>query len=441
MLIITALSLLGALLIQVPGGIAEDPNLYGQWVDTVAGNKVGDWAPFLSALRLFDVFHSPWFIIAGAILILNILVCNINRWNTIRSSLRGSVIKQSQGFYSGSDTCVGLSTGMLSNEEAAGITERLMKARGYRVRSTSSKTAVYQAGDKNRLFRLGTYVHHLSLILFILAFITGNYFGFKDSDFTVPEGSVRAVGHDTNLFLELTSFVDEYYQNGRPKDYRSDVTLYENGQVVATDTIRVNHPLIYNGIRFYQSYFGPAVTLRVNDSNGRELFNDGVALEQTLVTQGYLHYEGFFDLSETDLSIRIIKSGSSYGSPMIPPGHVAVDIRMGNNQINLKLLDLGVSQIVSGLEFTYLEETQYSGFQVSHDPTNSLIWIASTLFVLGICAVLYFPYRQFWVRVETRENNQGRLAIRISGSRRSAMAQELQMLVTKIEKEISKQME
>ncbi|MCJ7740417.1 hypothetical protein MUP32_03825, partial [Candidatus Microgenomates bacterium] len=52
-LVITGLSLLGALLIQVPSEIAKDPQAYSNWVDMVARSKVGVWAPFLSALRLF----------------------------------------------------------------------------------------------------------------------------------------------------------------------------------------------------------------------------------------------------------------------------------------------------------------------------------------------------------------------------------------------------
>ena len=431
MLVITTLSLLGALLIQVPTNIAEDPNLYSQWVDAVAVNKVGSWAPLLSTLSLFDVFNSPWFIIAGTLLMLNILVCSINRWSNISASLRGGAVRKNYAFYNVSDSCTELSTGNLPAEEAASITEEVMKTRGFRTRSTSDETGVYLAADKNRFFRLGTYVSHASLILFVLAFITGQYFGFENTHFTVAEGSVRSVGHDTDLSLQLISFVDEYYENDRPKDYRSDVILYENGAAIKQATIQVNHPLSYKGVRFYQSYFGPAVTLRVEDKDGRELFNDGVALDWSLPVQGYQHYEGYFDLPETGMTVRIIKSGSGAGSPMIPAGRVAVDIRVGNEQVGLKLLELGVPRTLSSLEFTYLDESQFSGFQVSKDPTNILIWIASSLFILGICAVLYFPHRQVWILVERSTRENGHLLIRMN------IVPELETLKTKLEERLS----
>jgi cytochrome c biogenesis protein len=206
---------------------------------------------------------------------------------------------------------------------------------------------------------------------------------------------------------------------------------------VATDTIRVNHPLSYKGIRFYQAYDGPAVSVGVNEIEGEELFNGGVALDQTLYTSGYLHYIGFFALPDKGLTVRVIKAGTRSGNPIIPAGHIAVDVREGGNQIALQLIELGVPEIVSGMEFTFIRESQYSGFQVSHDPTNSLIWIASALFIIGICAVLYFPYRQLWVRIEYINDNQGQLTIRTTDTRRDVSTGEFQKLVAKLRQELS----
>ncbi|MFC1946023.1 cytochrome c biogenesis protein ResB [Chloroflexota bacterium] len=438
MLVITAVSLLGALLIQAPADMVQDPSLYSQWVDVVAGNKVGGWAPILSTLGLFNIFHSPWFVISGVLLMLNVLVCSIKRWKGISASLRGGAVKQNSAFYQqGGDNCAELATGGVPAEDAAQITSGVLKRKGFRTRLVNDETGIYLAADKNRFFRLGTYAGHASVIMFVLAFIAGNYFGFDNTHFTVPEGNIRAVGHDTGLSLQMASFIDEYYETGRPKDYRSEVTLYDNGAAVRQAIVRVNHPLSYKGIRFYQSYFGPAVALRVRDGDGREFFNSSVALEGNLIAQGYMHYEGSFEVPETGLTARIIKSGSDTGSPMIPAGRVAVDIRLGNEQVDLKLLELNVPRVVSGLEFTYLEDTRFSGFQVSHDPTNILIWIASSLFILGICAVLYFPYRQVWILAERVSSENTRVLIRMPVSLKINNARELETLKTKLEEALS----
>ncbi|MHB8277846.1 MAG: cytochrome c biogenesis protein ResB [Candidatus Humimicrobiaceae bacterium] len=438
-LVITGLSLLGALLVQVPSEIAKDPQLYSNWVDTVARSKVGVWAPLLSALRLFNVFNSLWFIIACTLLMLNIFICRVNRWSSISLSLRGSVVKQNENFYFNDNTHAELKDIQAPFSEAAMITEKILKGRGYRTRTESDENNIYIAADKNRYYRLGTYFSHFSLILFVLAFIASSYFGFRDMSFTVPVGSIREIGHDTALSLQLISFVDEYYDNGTPKDYRSEVVLYENSQPVKRAIIQINHPLVYKGIRFFQSYFGPATKMQVRDENGNDVFNDNVPMDSSFVTEGARRYEGFFELHLPEASlynIRLISSAVNAEDPMIPAGYIAVDVSQDSKQIDFKLVKLGTPKVVGGLEFTFLEESKYSGFQVSQDPMNILIWIASILFIIGICAVFYFPYRQVWVLSQPLGQGSSRLLIRTRAPRGFRDTSELNTLVNKIEKEL-----
>lgn len=437
-LVITGLSLLGALLIQVPSEIAKDPQAYINWVDTVARSKVGIWAPFLSALRLFNVFSSLWFIITCSLLMLNIFICSVNRWSVISLSLRGGVVKQNENFYFNDNNHAELKDIQAPVAEAAMISEKILKGRGYRIRTESDEKNVYIAADKNRYYRLGTYFSHFSLILFVLAFIGGSYFGFRDLSFTVPVGSIREIGHNTALSLQLVSFVDEYYDNGSPKDYRSEVILYENSRPVKQAIIQVNHPLVYKGIRFYQSYFGPAVKMQVRDENGQDVFNDNVPMDSSFDLEGVRRYEGFFELHlpEASSSIRLISSAVNAEDLMIPAGNIAVDVRQGGKQIDFKLVELGTPEVVGGLEFTFLEESRYSGFQVSQDPMSILIWIASILFIIGICTVLYFPYRQVWVLSQPLGQGSSHLLIRMRSPRGFRNTSDLTTLVNQIEKEL-----
>jgi cytochrome c biogenesis protein len=438
-LIITGLSLLGALLIQAPSEVAKNPQLYSSWIDTVARSKVGVWAPFLSALHLFNVFSSIWFIIACALLMLNILICSLNRWSGIRLSLRGGTVKQDEKFYLNDSNHAELKDIQAPVAQAALISEKILKRRGYRTRTESDENNVYIAADKNRYYRLGTYFSHFSLILFVIAFVAGSYLGFREQSFTVPVGSIREVGHNTALSLKLVSFVDEYYDNGTPKDYRSEVVLYENGKPVKQGIIQVNHPMSYKGVRFYQAYFGPAVKMLVRDENGNDIFNDNVPMDSSFDLEGARRNEAFFDLNLPGAisNIRLISSAVNAEDQMIPPGSIAVDVSQGGKQVDFRLVKLGTPRIVGGLEFTFLEESQFSGFQVSRDPMNVLIWIASILFIIGICAVFYFPYRQAWVLFQPLGQESSRMLIRTRAPRGFRDTSELKTLVNQIEKELS----
>ena len=168
-LVITGLSLLGALLIQVPQSAAGDPQYYSYWLDTIARPKLGGWASFFSALGLFDVFRSPWFVIAGSMLMANIFVCTVNRWSGIRAGIKGTTIPQNEDFYKSGDTTAELPVVDLTPNLVTEQSQKILHARGYRTRMETGDANTYISADKNRYYRLGTFFSHFSLILFVLS--------------------------------------------------------------------------------------------------------------------------------------------------------------------------------------------------------------------------------------------------------------------------------
>ena len=65
-----------------------------------------------------------------------------------------------------------------------------------------------------------------------------------------------------------------------------------------------------------------------------------------------------------------------------------------------------------------------------------LIWIASTMFIIGICTVLYLPYRQAWVLSQPLERGNSRLLIRTLAPHSYRSASDLNTLANQIEKDI-----
>ncbi len=379
----------------------------------------------LGTLTPLNVFNSVYFAVPSSLLMVNIFICSLNRWESLKLILIGGKITQPESFYK---TGIELKEIHLPSLKAGSVIEEILVRHGYRVRK-SAGDSIYLAADKNRYFCLGTYLSHFSLILFVAAFMFGAQFGFRDTGFTVTEGEIRQVGHDTNLSLKLVSFVYEQYDNGMPKDYRSQVILYENGQQVREAVIRVNYPLYYKGTRFYQSFFGLAVKIKIRNEQGQTVFDGGVPL--SALPDDSRYYQGYFNLPEQGFTIRLIAS-SVLDDPMIPAGKIAVSIIQKNQQINLKLIQQTEPMVINGLEFTFQEMLGFSGFQVSHDPTNALIWIASVLFIAGICSVFYFPYRQAWVLCR-REGAGCRLLIRSLGRAGFDATAELNNLIKEFE--------
>ena len=97
-LALVSLGLVGTLLIQAPAEVTVNAADYGWWVQNIARPKFGVWADILSFLRLFDIFHSPWFLTIGGLLITNILFCTLNLWKILESCSKGLNLMRSDFF-------------------------------------------------------------------------------------------------------------------------------------------------------------------------------------------------------------------------------------------------------------------------------------------------------------------------------------------------------
>ena len=437
-LVLTALSVVGALVMQVPPDLKADPDDYRWWLDNPAQERFGLWVTPLAILGIFDIFHSPWFLGVGLLLIINIIVCTLNRWAGIWSSIAQFRVPTADRLYETGSNRVQLLSPRLGLQHAEDRVTHTFRRHRYRVLQEHQNGALYMAGDKNRHFRLGTYLVHLSIILFIIAYIIGGYAGFRVNTFAVPEGSVRELGGGTSLSLKVLSFADEYWPEGLPKDYRSDVVLYDEGREVVRDTIRVNHPLNYKGIRFYQSYFGPAVVMEVRDPGGRVIFDDAVALNMVSGKEPSQHPIGTFRLPDSTIEVWVVGRVQSYTDPLLKAGQVRLELyRTGSRTpLVLQTIDQGKPEPLLNHTFTFVREKQFSGFQVNKDPGNLLIWISSGLLVIGMFLVFYFPHRQIWARCRHSDDGDTEIVLRTVSSRSYAITSEMEALAKDLRKSL-----
>ena len=136
MLAFIGLSLIGTLLIQAPPEVLSDPSAYSVWLEEVAWPKVGAWVGPLAFLHLFDVFHSPWFLGVGALLVTNIVVCSLNRWKGVGKTIARSPIAKGEEFYF-TGTNYELS-GMAKVTQLAASFSQVLKRHRYRIRTETS---------------------------------------------------------------------------------------------------------------------------------------------------------------------------------------------------------------------------------------------------------------------------------------------------------------
>lgn len=398
-LAIAAACLVGALVQQAPGEIQGNPQALRTWVERIRP-KYGGLTDLFQTLGFFWVFQTVWFRALIGLLAINTVVCTLNRLPALWRQVCHPQTRPGEGLFDRGRPREVVALRAASLDEAEALLHQTLARRWYRVVSTTEPHGRYLYADRFRFAPLGTLLTHSALVLVMAAAVLQGPLGFfEEPGFAVPVGSVREVGHETGLAVYVEDFADEYYPDGRPKDYRSELVLYERGREVARQTIRVNEPLAYNGVRFHQAYFGQAALVSASEpDSGKTLFRDAVAL--TWKSNDGLRPVGYFFLPTRDLHVYLVGTAGE-GDPVVRPGEILVEAYRGaaaTQPTYRATLTQRQPLRVGEVELLFERELPFTGLRVVRDPSGVLVWTASGMLVLGLAATFYLPRRRLWAR-------------------------------------------
>lgn len=397
LLLVAAGALVGALLPQAPPPALESPERFAIWVEMQRGG-FGLWTDILAALGAFTVFSSTWFRVLMLMLSANVLVGTLTRvdhvWRVVR---RLPPARMADSLFDLAPLR-GEARVTETLDEATGRIERMLSRRRYRWVAAREAGLVQMAGIKHRYGPLGSLVTHAGVLLVILGIAAAGR-GFIESQFIMPVGTTRPIGHGTGLEVEVVSFESEFYpgSKGVPKDYRSEVVLREQGREVARGMVRVNDPLVARGLRVHQSSYGPVIVMQVRDAAGKVLYDGPVALRGNIADR----FAGTFPLSSLGLEVFVIGSAATFSNGLAAPDEVRLELFPvgGQELVGLKDVAQGVPQMLNGLEFTYVQASKFTGLSIVRDPALPAVWVGAAMVVLGSIATLYFPRRRVWIRI------------------------------------------
>jgi len=359
--------------------------------------------PLVRRWYAWDVFHSLPFAAILTLLAVAIAICTVNRAPAIWRTIAHPTVATTHGFLRGAEPSARLASGG-TVEELTGELVGAMRGRRYRVLTERRGAETHLYADKHRYAKLATFPFHLALIMILVGGIVGARWGFRESAFMVSEGSVREVGHGTGLSVGLDNLTETYLENGMPKEYRSDLVLYEDGEPVETGSITVNNPLSRGSTTFYQSGFGQAAVLRVTDGAGRVLFDDALELgpfqdkDNPDAPAGQVRFDDAGltvnviapdanPRNRPELDTRGVRSGQMFVQ-VIPDG-LAAGAEPPSGMVNT-----GQTVAVGGLSVGFERERRFTVLQVARNPGIPIFFAASLLLVGGLAATFYFPHRR-----------------------------------------------
>lgn len=227
---------------------------------------------FIKLFGLDDAYHSPWFYLLLGVFALNLFLCTIQR-------LKRSVAPARRQSYD----LKGLVSSGFGFVAAPGSKEEVVR----RIPSSYRRVQVSEGTDlfeKGRISRLGVVIIHTSVLLILAGGLIGNISGFKAYIALKPGDEAQAAvsrkpGQSAVVLgftVRCTDFRMSLYPSGQPKEYASDVEILDNkGGIVKRGRIRVNEPLSYKGIYFYQSSYGRSNTYTFTQDGKTFKLGDG----------------------------------------------------------------------------------------------------------------------------------------------------------------------
>ncbi len=433
-LLIALGALAGTLIDQAPQAALGNGEAYARWLEQ-ARERYGSWTDLMDRLQLFRVFSSIWFRTLVAILVVNIIVCTINRWGSIRAAVFRPRVRMHSAYFERARTSTAFAVALPLPEASAAVRQGLRKA-GYRTVVDQGPTVALYA-DRFRFSRFGTFLSHLSIVLLLVGALMGRIWGWKDDSFVVAEGSTRSLPLAPEISVKLEQFQDEWYVEGPPKDYRSEIVIYDRGAEVKRATVRVNSPTSYKGIRFHQSFFGQAAVMRVTDGTGAVLFEDGVPLAWS--TRDNPRPVGFFDVPGKSMKVYVVGPPAGEYDAVVPQGTVRLELydSATGQLIDIRTLKRNESATVEGLTFTFLRERPFTGLKVVKDPGVNVVWAASGLMVAGLVLVFWFPHRRFWALCSPREDGGAEVRIAATSQRDLGLERDFERVIASVRRSLA----
>jgi cytochrome c biogenesis protein len=320
----------------------------------------------------------------------------------------------------------------------------LSRQAGPVIRQKDQNTTLLYA-EKGRWTRLGVFVVHASVLLLLAGALVGAMFGFKASVRIEEGGQARQVFAaktrepiPLEFIIKCNEFEVKFYDTGAPEEFRSNLTIIENGQESLTTDIRVNHPLRYKGINIFQSSYGTAnpgaAVLAIMDNQTGEEITRSIQVGETITLpheQGSFLLQGFlphFDFRGHNLEETFFGKVNLAGEPEI--------------QIGLPVKFPTFDKMRKG-RFTFVikdfEKRYYTGLQVTKDPGVWYVYAGFIMMILGCWITFFMSHQSYLVAVEPMA--EGGTCIHLAGrTNRSSqeMKRKLARMKTHLENQLKK---
>ncbi|MBN1930626.1 MAG: cytochrome c biogenesis protein ResB [Desulfobacterales bacterium] len=356
------------------------------------------------ALQIFDMYHSWWFQFLLLMLTINILVCSIDRLSMTWKSIFVKIPSFNLSRFRNVSEREEYNTNHEPEYFRKTYAHEVSKGFSYsRIEETDKGFCIF--AEKGRWTRLGVYSVHFSVILLLLGGLIGSIFGFTGS-ISIPEGEktnsirLKNTGKLQKLDFEIQcdDFNVTFYDSKAPKEYRSSLTILEEGKPVLKKEIIVNDPLRYKGINIFQASYGMSkpkeITIGLKSQETGMEYEEKIAFEREIdLPEGM----GKFIINDYNESyhFRGQHIGEAFIGKLIKNDGDKIDIILPIRYPNFDKMRRGKLTItVKDYERTY-----FTGLQVTKDPGVYVVYAGFIVMIIGCYITFFMSHQRLCVEV------------------------------------------
>jgi len=399
------------------------------------------------------IYHSIWFRMIIFCLAVNLLVCSLDRFPATLKLLRLTPSPdRARVFEEATPRTIKLSNA--SVDQVSSAVKEYLKGRYSQPAVKESGGSSFIYFEKGRFSLFSVYLVHLSVLIILIGAIAGSIFGFSGY-VNIPEGgsinSIMITGGENHSHRELgftvacKKFLVDYYDNGSPKEYRSDLSFIAGGKEALSGSLRVNHPITFMGVTFYQSSYGTvpgekALIRAINDEKGAEETMIEAELGKTVTlpdNRGELTLSDIKDNLMNMLGPAVlvtIKSpeGKETQIWLFQDREMVKEKFSGMFDLSQKFNPSAYSPFTLSLDT--IESVAYTGLQVSRDPGVKFVFMGFFMIIIGLFLTFFTSHRRFWIRIA---GEKGNVKVGLAGTASKnpvGMERELDRLLQKLKK-------
>lgn len=361
-------------------------------------------AKVITLMDLNDVYHALWFRVILVALAINIILCTVERltgtlriWSHVEKNISSERLKKFSLFES--------IISQKSFDETIAECEQCVRGTfgGKRIILKHDAECWGVSFCKGKLSLFTAYGLHASILIILFGALVGSLFGFKGV-MNIAEGStentVRLLREEKAIKLpyrvRCEKFVVEFYPQGTPKEYRSDIVILNGEKEVTRARLRVNDPFTYDGVTFYQASYGSIL----QEAHVAFVEEGGHKAYRVVLKPG-----DYVPVGNGEIRARLVDFredfsglGPALGIVLAVPGRDEVGSWIlakfpkfhGNKILNYRV-------IVEDFKTKY-----YTGLQVKRDPGVGIVIFGFCAFVVFLFTMFSWSYKRIWVVVEPK---------------------------------------